>query len=344
MKRSTLVILALAGGVTSASTPGQASVPKAGPTAPASDTAMAAAPRARAASPTGSATAADGAVSATRPVGESPALAASAGRIAQPPTRSETEESESDEYWYLGGHRMKISNALLIASAGLLTVFTGFLCRSTYKLWRETRAGVAIARQAANAAAQSALAARLSAEASVAAEQPRWIVSDMRLLLEDMNPNTARRGGRLVVTLTNHGHTAAEVTRAALCWKLVAQLDPKPRYPGGAIDDPGAFGNIVKQGESYSLAESLSLSGDDVDCIRKGGTHLWVFGYVAYRDFLDHHWRKGFVGVLDPTSTRWYPTSGNGGGTLRQPGLLAGAEAYTYTLPDGIDEAPESAR
>jgi hypothetical protein len=41
---------------------------------------------------------------------------------------------------------MKISDTLLIAFAGLLTVFTGFLWRSTYRLWREARLGVAIAR------------------------------------------------------------------------------------------------------------------------------------------------------------------------------------------------------
>ncbi|MGF6998850.1 hypothetical protein [Paraburkholderia sp. GAS32] len=345
MKRRTLVILALAGGVTSTSAHAQAPVPKASTTSPASDAEMASALETGAASPTGSVAAADRAESATRPVEPSPARAASAGRSAQPPTRSETEESESDEYWYLGGgHRMKISDTLLIALVGLLTLFTGFLWRSTYKVGRDARAGVAIARQAAKTAAEGALAAHLSAEASVAAGQPRWIVSDMRLLLEHMNPDTARRGGRLVVTLTNHGHTAAEVTRAALRWKLAAQLDPKPRYPVGAIDDPGALGNVVKQGESYSLAESLSLSDDDLERIRRGETNLWMYGYVAYRDFLDRHWRKGFVGVLDPTSTRWYPASGNGGGALRQPGALAGAEAYTYTLPDGTDEAPASGR
>src|SRR6202022_1014980 len=114
----------------------------------------------------------------------------------------------------------------------------------------------------------------------------------MRLLLEDMNPDPAERDGKLVVTLTNHGHMAAEVTRAALRCKLEVRLDPKPRYPVGAVTDSSEFGNIVKQGESYNLAESLSLSGDDVERIRRGETHLWVYGYVAYRDFLDRHWRK----------------------------------------------------
>ncbi len=222
-------------------------------------------------------------MSATRPVR---APAASAGPSAQPPSRSETEESEADEHLYLGdGHRMKISDALFIAFAGLLTLFTGFMWRSTYKLWREARAGVAIAKQSADAAAQSALAAQLNAEASAAAEQPRWIVADMRLLLDDMNPDTAQRDGMLVVTLTNHGCTAAEMTRTVLRWKLAVLLDPKPRYPVGAVKDPSEFGNIVKQGESYNLAESLSLSGGDVESIRRGETHLWVYGYVAYRDF-----------------------------------------------------------
>jgi hypothetical protein len=345
MNRRMLVILALAGGVTSTSALAQAPAQEAGMTSPASDAAMALASHTGTASPTSSAAAADRAVSATRPIGAPLAPAASAERSAQPPTRSESAESEPDEYWYLGdGHRMKISDALLIALTGLLTLIIGFLWRSTYKLWRETRAGVAIAKQAASAAAHSALAAQLSAEASVAAEQPRWIVSDMRLLLEDMNLDTAQPDGMLIVTLTNLGRTAAETTRAVLRWKLAVLLDPKPRYPVGAVKDPGAFGNVVKQGETYDLAESLSLSGDDVERIRRGETHLWVYGYVAYRDFLDRHWRKGFVGVLDPTATKWYPASGNGGGALRQPGPLAGAEAYTYTLPDEIGEALESAR
>jgi len=97
--------------------------------------------------------------------------------------------------------------------------------------------------------------------------------------------NVQELNGMLVVTLTNHGCTAAEMTRTVLRWKLAVLLDPKPRYPVGAVKDPSEFGNIVKQGESYNLAESLSLSGGDVESIRRGETHLWVYGYVAYRDF-----------------------------------------------------------
>jgi hypothetical protein len=148
----------------------------------------------------------------------------------------------------------------------------------------------------------------------------------------------------LVVTLTNHGRTAAEITRTFLTAVSVLQLDRTPRTPIGPDGDSRTFGQVVSHRESVPLSLDLTLNNDVVDAIRSSRKHLGVHGYIAYRDFLDRHWRKGFIGVLDGTSMKWYPVDGHAGGAFEQPPASAGVHAYTYTIPDEAGEAREAAR
>jgi hypothetical protein len=107
-----------------------------------------------------------------------------------------------------------------------------------------------------------------------------------------------------------------------------------------------AFGNLVVRGDGWWLSQDLELADHDVERLRRDEVHLWLYGYIAYRDYLDRHWRKGFIGLLDARTTRWHPVAdaGDAGGVFEQPPPEAGVQAYTYTRPDAAVEEREAER
>jgi hypothetical protein len=125
-----------------------------------------------------------------------------------------TEEGEGGRWW----SEKTVSDVLMLVFTGLLALFTFRLWKSTNALWEETKGAGATAKTAAeaarasaDAAAKSATATLLSVEASIAAQQPRWLVKDMHLLSRSdyPRPTTSRS---VVVTLMNHGSSAAEAS------------------------------------------------------------------------------------------------------------------------------------
>ncbi|MDR5763322.1 hypothetical protein [Caballeronia sp. LZ035] len=237
----------------------------------------------------------------------------------------------------------KITDALLV-------LFTGLLWWSTHRLWSETRKAGKVAETAANAAAASAEATLRSAQVASGAEQPRWIVTSMTLHVNDTDGSNTDTACRVVAVLTNHGRTPAEVTRTAFRSRVTVLLDPKPRYAMGQSTPADAFGTtVVPPGGSYTLTLDTSVPEDDVEALRRGTTHLWAWGYLSYRTYLDEHMVKGFVGMLDVHPTRRLPLDQqdqpglNYGhlieGALRQPPADARVQAYVYTRPDPVGEA-----
>lgn len=258
-------------------------------------------------------------------------------------TTAKAEAPEGRESFTVFGFAFKITDALLV-------LFTGLLWWSTRRLWNETRKAGKVAETAANAAEASAQAALRSAQVASAAEQPRWIVTSMTLHVNDTDGSTTDTACRVVVVLTNHGRTPAEVTRTAFQSRVTVLPDSKPRYAMGQSTPADAFGTtVVAPGGSYTVTLDTRVSEDDVKALRRGTTHLWAWGYLSYRTYLDEHMVKGFIGMLDAHPTRRLPLDQQDQpglnysrlieGALRQPPADARVQTYVYTRPDPVGKA-----
>lgn len=258
-------------------------------------------------------------------------------------TPAKAEAPEGRESFTVFGLGFKITDTLLV-------LFTGLLWWSTHRLWNESRKGGKVAEMAANAAEVSAEAALRSAQVASGAEQPRWIVTSMTLHVNDTDGSTTDTACRVVAVLTNHGRTPAEVIRTAFQSRVTVLLDAKPRYAMGQSTAADAFGTtVVPPGGSYTVTLDTRVPKDDVEALRRGTTHLWAWGYLSYRTYLDEHMVKGFIGMLDVHPTRRLPLDQqdqpgmNYGhlieGALRQPPADARVQAYVYTRPDPVGEA-----
>ena len=273
---------------------------------------------------------------------------------AVPEDRKNVSVLDGRESFVIYGWSLKITDVLLVLFTGLLALFTLGLWWSTWRLWSEAKEGRSIAEASARAAERSAEAAHQSAQVSSAAEQPRWIVKSMSLTVHDTGGGTTDTACRIVATLTNHGRTPAEITRTAFHWKVAVLLEPRARQPMHSVAHAENFGNVVGPGGDLRITLDARLTEEQTQQLRRGAIHLWAWGYVAYRTYLDQHMVKGFIGVLDAHPTRRLPNDegeqereGEPGrryghvleGALRQPTASAQVQSYVYTRPDDIGEA-----
>lgn len=257
------------------------------------------------------------------------------------------------ESFVIFGWSLKITDVLLVLFTGLLALFTLGLWWSTSKLWSEAKEGRSIAEASARAAERSAEAAHQSAQVASAAEQPRWVVKSMSLTVHDTDGSTTDTACRIVATLTNHGRTPAEITRTAFHWKVAVLLEPRARQPMRSVARTENFGNVVEPGGDLRITLDARLTEEQTQQLRRGTIHLWAWGYVAYRTYLDQHMVKGFIGVLDAHPTRRLldeegereqedePGRHYGHvleGALRQPTASAQVQSYVYTRRDDIGE------
>ena len=192
----------------------------------------------------------------------------------------------------------------------IVAVFTVVLAVSTIGLWGATvrlwaageRQLELIARnavqqsqdmQASIAAAQKAAdAADLSAKGAIGVELPIITLDHMRL------SRTAGVSGILVgypgelseprIGFRNHGRTAAELTAWCVEWAVEKRLPEIPTYKTIVPYMPGTF-LPEYAGQPYSFPLSsyvIRLKADEISAIEDESEYLWVFGYLAYRDFL----------------------------------------------------------
>jgi hypothetical protein len=89
------------------------------------------------------------------------------------------------------------------------------------------------------------------------------------------------------VKVKNYGRTPAFIMSEGV-EIVVGFPSERPDYSRTAHDLPPE--TVVESGQPFSLAAvmpSASLSTDQVNAIVEGRPIFWVFGYVAYRDFLN---------------------------------------------------------
>lgn len=217
----------------------------------------------------------------------------------------------------------------------LLTLFNGLLVLFAYRLWRtnkgvedavraqsaEMTRSIAVLNDAAEATRQIAEAALLQARASVGVELPRLELSDIRLLHADESIRQALRSPAAALSFTNHGRTTAFLTTRCIELRLADALPEEPEYRAIEpleIAEAVVSGGSVAAGAEQRLAE---LGEDEVEALRLGRRTLWVYGFVAFRDFLGIEHQKGF-------SLRWRPPHAQAaiGGSFQPDGPAA----YVY--------------
>jgi hypothetical protein len=68
------------------------------------------------------------------------------------------------------------------------------------------------------------------------------------------------------------------------------------------------FGKVIPNASTHQMTYLLSLSDEQATRIRAQKEILWVYGYIAYRDFLEKTHRSGFVATLEPAQSLFYPS------------------------------------
>jgi hypothetical protein len=276
-------------------------------------------------------------VIAPTPAAEPPARAAAPG----PALRAASSEDwlataiswTAAEWQRLAGLRAALAE--IAWNPILLTLFNGLLVLFAYRLWRTSRSveeavhaqstemtrSIAVLKDAADATRQIAEAALLQARASVGVELPRLELSDVRLLHADESIRQALKSPAATLAFTNHGRTTAFLTTRCIELRLADALPEEPEYRAIEpleIAEAVVSGGSVEAGAEQHLGE---LGEDEVEALRLGRRTLWVYGFVAFRDFLGIEHRKGF-------SLRWRPPHAQSaiGGSFQPDG----PEAYVY--------------
>lgn len=258
-----------------------------------------------------------------------------AGSVAPPPNQTKDEPT-------------KLSEKLLIGFTALLAVLTGLLWFSTRAVWKETQRGSRTAEVAADAAQKSAIAAEKSAvaalagvDASIATQQPRWLLDDMYLEISPGNHQFDDPSCRVVVTMKHLGNTASELSRAILDYAVVPHLTPQPTYTNRNTDpatNGAGLGVVVAPNHTKQFTATVELSRQQAEGLIDETLKLFVYGVLVYRDFLDRPFEKGFIAELNARETNFYPENPlneTSKGPFVQPSQGVPADAYVYTRERG---------
>jgi hypothetical protein len=198
--------------------------------------------------------------------------------------------------------------------------------------------GLFIALVAYLAAKDSAIYAKKSAEISAATQRPRFVVASAMMSLSSPD-QSGTRSVTMELSLKNIGPTPAEITRQCIVTRLEGSLDEKPRYPVAAVEQTAAFGRIIGPGEFVPIKEVMLLTRPQLLQLASAEKHLWLFGYLGYRDYLDEFWTKGFIGVVGSIHPNNVTAIGGISLPIEQPPTSAKVQKYTYTTLDFQGEA-----
>lgn len=184
-----------------------------------------------------------------------------------------------------------------------VSIFTLFLVISTVALWRSTerlasiasdqsediRESLAIAERSANAAKKAADAASIQATAAISVEQP--IIFAGNIAVNPLNTGFAIYSTGLPeypiasIRFHNYGRTPAEILGYSIVPKIIKRL---PEVRG----DPDIFqvapGTIIKPDDWLSFPYIFQWSEAERRGIVESETRLWIYGIIAYKDFLDN--------------------------------------------------------
>jgi hypothetical protein len=189
-----------------------------------------------------------------------------------------------------------------------LAVLTGVLAASTVGLWIGSwRSGVKQSRDmiaSINVADRAAKAAELNAKAAINVELPVVALDTMRLYrTAGVTGNVVGHPGELTeprITFKNHGRTAAELIALCVEWAVENKLPEIPIYKTSFPYVPGTF--LVPDGAFPAALNNyvIRLKPDEITATEEESKHLWVFGYLDYRDFIGNPHQMRFCAKWQP--------------------------------------------
>lgn len=185
-------------------------------------------------------------------------------------------------------------------SGSFSVIFTAIVAVFTGLLWWTIRHQHKILGASLKAAQQTAAAAKQTADVTRGPEFPSVFMTTMELKSDrkDTLPERALKVGRYAVRLTNIGRTPAYVNRISLNFEVRDKLPFEPVYHRTTDMDHVHF--IQPSIETDETELHFTIEPDDViqDILEKK-TRLWIYGYIAFKDFLGDEYRSGFCGYLE---------------------------------------------
>lgn len=185
-----------------------------------------------------------------------------------------------------------ITDHATVISAVISAIATGFIAWFTIKLTGATQANIDATTRIGNAA--------------LAAELPILLVSDIELSEWTGHGKVGKvaaggpppKTGKIRVTFQNYGRSVARLTSFCLEHRVARELPPVPVY-GDAAPLPNHL--TIEQGKALPLvpldSQNIHICESDMDRITERSpdlAHLWVYGYLGFRDFRGKAHRTGF--------------------------------------------------
>lgn len=175
---------------------------------------------------------------------------------------------------YIGHFIHDNRDDITAASTAVVAIFTTVLGVFTIRLARSTRV--------------AADAAKLSADAVIRVELPILALKRANLIAnghvvptgiplpQNFKPNS---------TITNLGHSPAEITHGCVEWAVINKLPLKPEYKIIVPYAPGII--VVKDGHiPLDVPCQIILTQDQIGEVATTQKWLWIFGFINYKDFL----------------------------------------------------------
>jgi len=145
---------------------------------------------------------------------------------------------------------------------------------------------------------QTADAATIQARAAISVELPRLLVSAIVLHRPGVADLAASlQFARVEVSIKNYGRTPAFIRQESIEIADEPFLPETPIYPSIADKEPGC---VIESGDSYQMKAIYreGISHQNISKLLEGGIFLWVYGYIAYFDFLGERHQTGFCARL----------------------------------------------
>jgi hypothetical protein len=133
---------------------------------------------------------------------------------------------------------------------------------------------------------------RLAAQAAVATELPIIRPEGFRLFDRStghdsaIQPDNVPSLMRATFGLRNVGRTAAEMVSVCMDWEVCAALPPVPSYKTIMPFSPGTFVAANSVFDAGPQQYFIELSTEQIKLIKERSSCLWIYGFVAYLDFL----------------------------------------------------------
>jgi hypothetical protein len=139
----------------------------------------------------------------------------------------------------------------------------------------------------------AAEAAKKSADAVVSAELPILILHFVNLAapgIASIAPNTPLpEKFKPIISFENYGRGPAQIVSGCLEWTLAKDPSELPLPPKYQNIVPYTANAVVLQNRRIPIDApcEIELTSDQIVSLNTHEQFLWVYGYIAYRDFLD---------------------------------------------------------